>query len=216
MKLRFASEKILQDSSLIASWFHYSTKQHGSFTTTTPQSPKSTVRQIRSQPPDGCFELCDRIGIDVAVDVLDYMHETLGERYAPCPLLERKVEEGAFGKKVGRGFYDWEDGAADVPIEAGREEIEERLVAVAINEAAKLVSDDVADSDEIGNGLQLGAGFPEGPTRMAADLGYDRLRDLLSALHDESGGIRYAPADHLEKWADEGGPDTNAESARSR
>lgn len=36
----------------------------------------------------GCFELCDKIRIDVAVDVLEYMHETLGEGYAPCPLLE--------------------------------------------------------------------------------------------------------------------------------
>lgn len=162
--------------------------------------------------PMGGFELCDQIGIDVAVDVLEYMHETLGEGYAPCPLLEQKVEEGALGKKASRGFYDWETGGADVPSDAGDEEIEARLVAVGINEAAKLVSAGAADSAEIDDGLRLGAGFPEGPTRLAAERGYDRLRDVLAARHDETGGVRYAPADQLDEWAAEGGPSTDAES----
>ncbi|MDS0477032.1 3-hydroxyacyl-CoA dehydrogenase [Natrinema sp. 1APR25-10V2] len=165
--------------------------------------------------PMGCFELCDQIGIDVAVDVLEYMHETLGEGYAPCPLLEAKVEDGAFGKKAGRGFYDWEDSGADVPNDAVREEIEARLVAVGINEAAKLVAADAADPNEIDEGLRLGAGFPEGPTRLAAEHGYDRLRDLLIALHDETGAVRYAPADRLEEWAIEGGPDADGGSEGS-
>jgi enoyl-CoA hydratase/3-hydroxyacyl-CoA dehydrogenase len=160
--------------------------------------------------PMGCFELCDQVGIDVAVDVLEYMHETLGEGYAPSPVLEAKVDEGAFGKKTGRGFYDWEAGGADIPSDAGSDAIAERLVAVAINEAAKLVAADAADPGEIDEGLLLGAGFPEGPTRMAAEIGYDRLHEVLTALYDETGAARYEPADRLGTWADAGGPETDA------
>src|SRR5699024_2314967 len=42
--------------------------------------------------PMGSFELADQVGIDVGFHVLEYMHETLGDAYEPCPLLEEKVE----------------------------------------------------------------------------------------------------------------------------
>jgi len=164
-----------------------------------------STAKFRLDLPMGMFELCDQIGIDVAVDVLEYMHKTLGDGYVPCPLLERMVEDEKLGKKTGQGFYDWEDGGAEIPSDAGREELETRLVAVVINEAAKLVESDVTDPDEIDEGLQLGAGFPEGPTRMAAELGYGRLRDVLRALHSESKAVRYMPSNRLEMWAEEGG-----------
>ena len=60
--------------------------------------------------PMGSFELADQVGIDVGYHVLEYMHETLGEAYRPCPLLVEKVEADELGKKTGEGFYDYEDG----------------------------------------------------------------------------------------------------------
>jgi len=86
-----------------------------------------STAKFRLDLPMGMFELCDQIGIDVAVDVLEYMHKTLGDGYVPCPLLEqngrgREVRE----KKTGQGFYDWEDGGAEIPSDAGREELETR------------------------------------------------------------------------------------------
>ncbi len=150
--------------------------------------------------PIGCFELCDQIGVDIKIDVLEYMHETLGEGYAPCSVLERKVNEEQFGKKTKQGFCGWENSGADVPSDMGREKLESRLVAVAINEAAKPVGNEVTDSDVIDEGFRLGAGLPDGPTRMAAGFGYTRLRDVLIALHDEAGAARYTPADYLEMW----------------
>src|SRR6056297_4013157 len=68
--------------------------------------------------PMGSFELADYVGIDVGYHVLEYMHEVAGERYEPCPLLEAKVDDEAFGQKSGVGFYDYEDGdGADVPMD---------------------------------------------------------------------------------------------------
>lgn len=157
--------------------------------------------------PMGCFELADQIGIDVILDVLAYMHETLGAGYAPCPLLEANVDAGAFGKKTGQGFYDWDDGGATYPDDGGQPAIERRLVGVAINELSKLVADDVARPAEIDEAMQLGAGFPDGPTALATACGYDDCYETLSTLYDETGQTRYEPTPLLAAWAESGGPD---------
>ena len=60
--------------------------------------------------PMGPFELGDLIGLDVRLSVLRYLHEQLGERFRPCPLLVRYVEAGYLGRKTGRGAYEYHDG----------------------------------------------------------------------------------------------------------
>ena len=57
--------------------------------------------------PMGPFELVDLVGLDVRLNILEYLHSTLGEKYRPNPLLRKFVEEGRFGRKVGRGVYDY-------------------------------------------------------------------------------------------------------------
>jgi 3-hydroxybutyryl-CoA dehydrogenase len=57
--------------------------------------------------PMGPFELGDLIGLDIRLSVLRYLHETLGERYRPCPMLVEYVEAGWLGRKTGRGVYDY-------------------------------------------------------------------------------------------------------------
>ena len=155
--------------------------------------------------PMGSFELADQVGIDVGYHVLEYMHETLGDAYEPCPLLESKVESEELGKKTGKGFYDYENGdGADIPTDAGSDEIESRLLAVMANEVAKLVGNDVAPAEDIDEAVMLGAGFPEGPAKLADSAGLDSLHETLDELHEETGAARYEPADALEERAGEG------------
>ncbi|WP_336344147.1 3-hydroxyacyl-CoA dehydrogenase/enoyl-CoA hydratase family protein [Halalkalicoccus ordinarius] len=155
--------------------------------------------------PMGTFELADQVGVDVSYHVLDYMHETLGEAYEPCPLLVEKVENEELGKKTGKGFYDYEDGGVDIPTDAGSEEVERRLLAVMANEAAKLIGNDVAEANAIDEAVMLGGGFPDGPVKMADDFGIEALYETLEELHQESGEARYEPVDYLRDRAEEGG-----------
>lgn len=60
--------------------------------------------------PMGPLELTDVVGLDVRLDIAEYLHEELGERFRPPQLLKRKVRGGKLGKKSGEGFYVWEDG----------------------------------------------------------------------------------------------------------
>lgn len=58
--------------------------------------------------PMGPFELVDLVGLDTRLSILRFLHERLGEKYRPCPLLEEYVREGRLGRKVGRGVYEYE------------------------------------------------------------------------------------------------------------
>ncbi|RMD94230.1 MAG: 3-hydroxyacyl-CoA dehydrogenase [Calditrichaeota bacterium] len=55
--------------------------------------------------PMGPFEMVDLVGLDTRLSVLKYLHQTLGEKYRPAPLLEQYVKAGRLGKKVGKGVY---------------------------------------------------------------------------------------------------------------
>jgi enoyl-CoA hydratase/3-hydroxyacyl-CoA dehydrogenase len=154
----------------------------------------------------GAFELGDQVGHDVTLHVLEYMHEVLGEPYAPCPLLEEKVENEELGKKTGKGFYDYEDGdGADIPADAGSEAVEHRLLAVMANEVAKLLADDVAPVADIDEAVVLGGGYPDGPAKLADDAGLETLVETLDELHERTGAERYAVDDALREAAEAGG-----------
>lgn len=59
--------------------------------------------------PMGPFELVDLVGLDARLNNLRYLHEKLGEKYRPAPLLEQYVKAGRLGRKSGRGVYDYTD-----------------------------------------------------------------------------------------------------------
>jgi 3-hydroxybutyryl-CoA dehydrogenase len=60
--------------------------------------------------PMGPLELTDVVGLDVRLDILEYLRVELGERFRPPQVLKRKVRAGKLGQKSGEGFYLWEDG----------------------------------------------------------------------------------------------------------
>jgi 3-hydroxybutyryl-CoA dehydrogenase len=57
--------------------------------------------------PMGPFELVDLVGLDTRLSVLEFLHERLGEKYRPCPLLVKYVKAGRLGRKTGKGVYDY-------------------------------------------------------------------------------------------------------------
>ncbi|WP_068985436.1 3-hydroxyacyl-CoA dehydrogenase [Lysinibacillus xylanilyticus] len=59
--------------------------------------------------PMGPFELVDLVGLDARLNNLRYLHEKLGEKYRPAPLLEQYVQAGRLGRKSGKGVYDYSE-----------------------------------------------------------------------------------------------------------
>jgi len=64
--------------------------------------------KISFNHPMGPLELADLIGLDVVFDCLQYLHNELGDRYRPSPILKQMVASGYYGRKTGRGVYKYE------------------------------------------------------------------------------------------------------------
>lgn len=60
--------------------------------------------------PMGPLELGDLTGWDTRLSVLKHLHQTLGEKFRPCPLILKMVNAGRYGRKVGHGVYRYENG----------------------------------------------------------------------------------------------------------
>ena len=59
--------------------------------------------------PMGPLELADLIGLDTCLAIAEVLHRELGDdKYRPCPLLRQYVAAGWLGKKVARGFYEYD------------------------------------------------------------------------------------------------------------
>jgi 3-hydroxybutyryl-CoA dehydrogenase len=67
-----------------------------------------TVMKLGANHPLGPLALADMVGLDVCLNIMEVLHEGLGDsKYRPCPLLRKMVRAGYLGRKSGRGFYEY-------------------------------------------------------------------------------------------------------------
>lgn len=69
-----------------------------------------TAMELGYNHPMGPLRLTDLIGLDVRLQIAEYLHQALGsETFRPPQILRRMVSEGKLGQKSGEGFYEWTD-----------------------------------------------------------------------------------------------------------
>ncbi len=163
--------------------------------------------------PMGPFELADFTGgIQIRVEgEQDHLEDDRPMSYDTkvCPLLRQLYEKGRYGRKADAGYYDYdEQDEPEIPVDAGQGFDTMLVWAPVINEAAKMVENDVASVEDIDTGARLGGNWPMGPLEKADEVGLDVvLRKLteVSSRHEETNKLAETlPCDLLVEKAKNG------------
>jgi enoyl-CoA hydratase/3-hydroxyacyl-CoA dehydrogenase len=139
--------------------------------------------------PMGIFELADYTGLDVIYKASKEMLARDNKVLNPCPLVEELYSKGLYGQKSGKGFYEYSKDKYE-RVELKQEEAEHyeplRLIAVAVNNASWLISNDVASKEDVEKALMLGMGLKEALFTIAERFGYPRIVQMLSKLAESN------------------------------
>ena len=144
----------------------------------------------------GPFELMDFIGNDVNYTVTETVFEAFyyDPRYKPAFTQKRLSEAGYLGRKSGRGYYDYTEGAQRPQPEDNEElsiRIFERVLVMLINEAADALFLNVASPEDIDLAMTKGVNYPKGLLAWADEMGIQWCVERMDALYDEYHEDRY-------------------------
>jgi enoyl-CoA hydratase/3-hydroxyacyl-CoA dehydrogenase len=159
--------------------------------------------------PMGMLELQDTLGggsIDTQLHVMEYFGQMWGKSYGPAPILQRLFKEKNYGKKTGKGYYDWTNGKTnEIPMNAGANFPAIRVLAGSVNEAAKLIEINACSRDDIDKAVLLGLNYPRGIFRMADSWGIDTVVNELNRLYEKyNHEERYKPCSVLTEMVKKG------------
>jgi 3-hydroxybutyryl-CoA dehydrogenase len=157
----------------------------------------------------GPFTLMDFIGNDVNYKVTELVFAAFyyDPRYRPAFTQKRLAEAGWLGKKTGKGYYDYAEGAEKpAPTKDPQlgQSIVNRIVAMLINEAADALYLNVASAEDIDTAMTKGVNYPKGLLRWADEMGIATCVKILDDLHLEYLEDRYRCSPLLRKMAQSG------------
>ncbi|MFM2213633.1 MAG: Fatty acid oxidation complex subunit alpha [Bacteroidota bacterium] len=152
----------------------------------------------------GPFELMDFIGNDVNYTVTESVFTAFyfDPRFKPSFTQKRLMEAGFYGRKSGRGFYNYKEELPQ-PKEDHllAKSIFERVIVMLINEAADALFLNVASANDIDNAMTKGVNYPKGLLAWADELGIQWCVDTLDSLYQEYHEDRYRCSAILRRMA---------------
>ncbi len=157
----------------------------------------------------GPFELMDFIGNDINYTVTETVYKEFWNdpKYKPSFTQKRMVEAKRLGRKSGRGYYDYAEGAV-IPEPNKDEELGKnifwRVLVMLINEAAEALYLNIASREDIDNAMTKGVNYPKGLLKWADEMGIPYCLETMDRLYNEYHEDRYRASVQLRKMVRDG------------
>ncbi len=144
----------------------------------------------------GPFTLMDYIGNDINYTVTETVFKAFyyDPRYRPSFTQKRHSEAGWYGRKSGRGYYDYAEGASKVAPNTDTvvgNQILNRILVLLINEAVDAVFLNIASAKDVDLAMTKGVNYPKGLLQWGNEIGLDNVLSQLDALYAEYGDDKY-------------------------
>ncbi len=157
----------------------------------------------------GPFTLMDYIGNDVNYTVTETVFQSFfyDPRYKPSFTQKRLSEAGYLGRKSGRGYYDYREGAQNPEPNKDKklgQEVVWRILVMLINEAADALYLNIASREDIDLAMTKGVNYPKGLLQWADEKGIHHCVETMDRLHHEYLEDRYRCSPLLRKMARDG------------
>jgi 3-hydroxybutyryl-CoA dehydrogenase len=146
----------------------------------------------------GPFELMDFIGNDINFKVTESVWEQFfyEPRFKPSLTQKRLYEAGLFGRKSGKGYYNYAEGNVlqePVKDEELGHRIFSRVIAMLMNEAVDSLYLQVATKEDIDLAMTKGVNYPKGLLKWVDELGAEQVLETLNKLYTDYQEERYRP-----------------------
>jgi 3-hydroxybutyryl-CoA dehydrogenase len=147
----------------------------------------------------GPFELMDFIGNDVNYKVTETVWQQFffDPRYKPSLTQKRLFEAGFWGRKTGKGYYDYSENSTKTePIkdEILGKKIFMRIIAMLINEAYEALYYRIATKEDLETAMTKGVNYPKGLIKWSEEIGLSAINKVLEDLHSTYSEERYRPS----------------------
>jgi len=144
----------------------------------------------------GPFELMDLIGNDInfAVTSTAFKSFFYDGRYRPSVIQQRLVEGGLLGRKSGKGYYDYSEGAEKPEPNKSKalgEMIVNRVLCLLINSAVDALHYNVASKEDLDLAMTKGVNYPKGLLAWGDERGLENVLSRLDSLYDDYREDRY-------------------------
>lgn len=154
----------------------------------------------------GPFELMDFIGNDINYKVTETVFTQMfyDPRYKPSITQKRLFEGKLFGRKSGKGYYDYSQPIPETKLNDDKilQTIFNRIIAMLVNEAADALYLQIATTKDIELAMTKGVNYPKGLLAWANEMGIEKIYHQLKQLQEEYGEDRYRPSVLLKRMAE--------------
>jgi enoyl-CoA hydratase/3-hydroxyacyl-CoA dehydrogenase len=150
----------------------------------------------------GPYETMDYTGLDISYHGSAYFAEAIHEDFRAGETLTAKFEAKEFGKKSGKGLFDWSAGRPEIDVSKATDKLDPMdLVAVNANEATKIVAQGACALEDVDTAIMNATGSPFGPMALIKGMEPADLSQRLEDLAENFGKEIFRPTQMIKDGA---------------